>query len=93
MKVPNPSCDLQYIVCIVGWSVEFFLYLLEQVKKSKVRYDLKVRIQNFGARLLVKVFIFKNSRGPKYYFFVKIGIKLLFILKNKLRKTNSKFEF
>ena len=54
---------------------------------------LEVQIQIFGA-LASKFSFFKNSRGPKYnFFFLKIGIKLPFALKNNRRNTNLKFDF
>ena len=54
---------------------------------------LEVQIQSFGTRTS-KFSFSKNFRGLKYKFFlVKIGLKLPFTIKNKLRNTNLKFEF
>ena len=56
---------------------------------------LEVQIQNFGALAHERQsFHFPSTRGLKYqYFFVKIGMKLPFTIKNKRRNTTLKFEF
>ena len=79
--------------CIVGREECGILFFdrSEQVNKPKVRYDFSSPNPKFGA--CVKVFIPKNSRGPKYNFFVKMGMKLPFTLKNKRQKKNLKLDF
>ena len=65
---------------------------------------LGVKIQNIGARVCgarqrertrVKVFILQKFQGAQIsiFFFVKIGMKLPFTIKNKRKNTNLKFEF
>ena len=71
---------------ILGWTVEIFL--IGQCKSTNQRSGMifKVQIQIFGAPALrVKVFIFKKFQGAQIliFFFVKIGMKLPFTLKNK----------
>ena len=54
---------------------------------------LEVEFQNFGTQAS-KFSFSKNSRGPKYYYFLmEIGKELLFTLKNKRRNTNLKIYF
>ena len=73
--------------------------LISQNRSTNQRSAMNLRSPNpnflHACRCMcVKVFIFKNSRGPKYYyFFVKIGMKLSFTLKNKHRNTNLIFDF
>ena len=81
----------------VGWSVDFFLIGQNRSGNQRSGMSLEVQIQNFGdARAGArksKVFIFKQFQGAQIsIFFVKIGRKLPFTIKNKHKNTNLKFE-
>ena len=78
------GCVQKTFIYTEGWSVEFFFIGQNRSSNQRSGMILEVQIQNFGARAFSK-----NSRGLKYqYFFVKIGIKLPFTIKNKRRNTN-----
>ena len=72
-------------------ATENFFDRSEQVNKPKVRNYFRSPKPNFWRAHTRQSF---HSRWPKYYFFfVKIGMKFPFTLKNKPRNTNLKFYF
>ena len=78
--------------------VECGIFFIGQNRSTNQRSGmiLEVQIQNFGARSTCspKFSFSKNSRGLKIpIFFVKIGMKLPFTIKNKGIHTNLRFAF
>ena len=72
----------------------FFFIGLNRSSNQRSGMILEVQIQSFGKLVSarVNVFIFKKFQGPQILvFFVKIGLRLPFTIKNK--NTNLKFEF
>ena len=92
--------DVSLAYYILYSRVECGFFLIGQNRSCNERSGmiLEVQIQNF-CKLLAgayasKFSFLKNSQGLKYqYFFVKIGMKLPFKIKNKHKNTNMKFEF
>ena len=84
------------IYCTLGWSVEFFFVQTEQVNSSKVRQDFrspnpKFRRMRCAPAHARQIFHFqKIPGGLNINFFLKIGIKLPFLIMYKRRKTNFK---
>ena len=79
----------------VSTRVEWFFFILQKTALNQMSgMILEVQIQIFGLRAH-QSFDFQKIRGGLNInnFFVKIGRKLPFTLKNKCRNTNLKFEF
>ena len=76
---------------------KFFLIGQNRSTNQRSGMILEVQIQIFGVRTSARRSKFsfsKNSRGPKYlYFLMKIGMELPFALKNKRRNTNLRLDF
>ena len=63
-----------------------FFYQTEQVKCPKVRYDFRSPNPKFWCDVTQSIHFQKFQGTQILIFFVKIGLKLLFTLKNKRRK-------